>query len=121
MTPALSSTPSPSPARAKQDRLARVFDEEVYPLVGQRLAEMLLRTTAVPARAMVLEVGCTTGALTAELAHRVDGDSRVVATDPSQALIDLARVRVHDQEHVGRRVFFRTHALGAKLPFAEDT
>ncbi len=114
MAPALPSTPSPS-------RLVRVFDDEVYPLVGQRLAEMLLRTATVPARAMVLEVGCATGALTAELAHRVDGDSRIVATDPSQALLDLARVRVHDQEHVGRRVFFRAHGLGAKLPFAEET
>jgi SAM-dependent methyltransferase len=28
---------------------------------------------------------------------------------------------VRDQEHVGRRVFFRTHPLGTKLPFAEET
>jgi SAM-dependent methyltransferase len=28
---------------------------------------------------------------------------------------------VRDREHVGRRVFFRHHATGAKLPFAEET
>jgi ubiquinone/menaquinone biosynthesis C-methylase UbiE len=69
----------------------------------------------------VLEVGCAAGAVTAQIAHRLDAESRVVAVDASPALLELARARVRDQEHVGRRVFFRTHPLGTRLPFAEET
>ena len=82
---------------------------------------MLLAAADIQPHSAVLEVGCAAGAVTAQIAHRLDAESRVVAVDASAALLELARARVRDQEHVGRRVFFRTHPLGTKLPFAEET
>jgi ubiquinone/menaquinone biosynthesis C-methylase UbiE len=107
--------------RARQERLARLYDEQIHPLVGQRLAEMLLAAARIRPRTSVLEVACATGALTAQIAHRLDAESRVVALESSPALLDLARARVRAEEQVGRRVFFRNHAPEAKLPFAEET
>jgi ubiquinone/menaquinone biosynthesis C-methylase UbiE len=107
--------------RNRQDLLARSFDEEVYPLVGQRMDEMLLRAVRIPPRGSILQVGCSTGAATATIAERLDADGRVVALDPSAALIELARARVRQQQPLGRRIFFRTHAAGELLPFAEET
>jgi len=105
------------PVQRRPDRLARVFDQEVYPLFGQRLGEMLLRGTPLRPRASVLEIGCAAGALTGEITHRLGPEGRVVALDASAALLDLARARVRDQEPVGRRAFFRTHTPEARLPF----
>jgi len=105
--------------RTGRERSARAFDEEVYPLFGQRFADMLLASLPPGPRTSVLEVGCASGTLTAELAHRLGKDARIVAVDGSPALIELARSRVVAEEHAGRRVFFRTHAPATKLPFAD--
>jgi ubiquinone/menaquinone biosynthesis C-methylase UbiE len=107
--------------RAKQERLARVYDEHIHPLVGQRLADLAMAATVIRPRSSVLEVACAAGALTAQIAHKLDGDGRVVAIDHRPALLELARGRVRALENVGRRVFFRHHLLGVKLPFAEET
>jgi ubiquinone/menaquinone biosynthesis C-methylase UbiE len=106
--------------RAKQERLARIYDEQIHPLLGQRLAEMLLAAARIRRRTSVLELGCATGALTMQIAHRLDDESRVVALEGSNALLELARARARD-DSVGRRAFFRSHAPGLKLPFAEET
>jgi SAM-dependent methyltransferase len=107
--------------RKQQDRAARLYDEEIHPLFGARFAELLLEAAQIQAKSAVLEVGCAAGAVTAQIAHRLDAESRVVAVDGSAALLELARARVRDQEHVGRRCFFRTHPVGTRLPFAEET
>jgi ubiquinone/menaquinone biosynthesis C-methylase UbiE len=107
--------------RKQQDRAARLYDEEIHPLFGHRFAEMLLAAADIRPKSAVLEVGCAAGAVTAQIAHRLDAESRVVAVDASAALLELARARVRDQEHIGRRCFFRTHAVGTRLPFAEET
>jgi SAM-dependent methyltransferase len=107
--------------RKQQDRAARLYDEQIHPLFGQRFADMLMGAAEIHPQSAVLEVGCAAGAVTAQIAHRLDAGSRVVAVDASPALLELARGRVRDQEHAGRRVFFRTHPAGTKLPFAEET
>jgi ubiquinone/menaquinone biosynthesis C-methylase UbiE len=107
--------------RKQQDKAARLYDEEIHPLFGQRFAEMLLAAAEIGPHAAVLEIGCAAGAITAQIAHRLDGEGRIVAVDASPALLELARARVRDQEHAGRRVFFRTHPIGTRLPFAEET
>jgi ubiquinone/menaquinone biosynthesis C-methylase UbiE len=108
-------------SKGKLDRLARVYDEQVHPLIGQRLDDMLLGTADIRPRSAVLQVGCTGGLATVQIARRLDGESRVVALDPSPAMLDIARGRLRGEETLARRVFFRGHPLGTKLPFAEET
>lgn len=107
--------------RKQQDRAARLYDEEIHPLFGARFADMLLEAADIRPKSAVLEIGCAAGAVTAQIAHRLDADSRVVAVDASAPLLELARARVRDQEHIGRRCFFRTHPIGTRLPFDEET
>jgi ubiquinone/menaquinone biosynthesis C-methylase UbiE len=108
------------PLRRNQERLAKVYDDEVYPLYAQRFADMLLRALGPRAGAAVLEVGCGAGALTTELLRKLDRESRILAVDGSAALIERARARVAT-EHPGRRVFFRQHDPEVKLPFDDET
>lgn len=58
-----------------------------------------LTTAMLPAAryGSVLEIGCSVGTLTAELARRGD---RVLATDVVEAAVEQARERVADQPHV---------------------
>lgn len=114
-------SPPARPIRARQDRQARVFDEEIYPLFAQRFGEMLLAAAELPPGSQILEVGCAVGAVTAEIAGRLDVDSRVVALESAPPLLDLARARLRDRPDLAARVFFRAHAAGARLPFAEET
>jgi SAM-dependent methyltransferase len=108
------------PLRPRDDRLAKLYDDEIHPLVDRRLGEMLLRAVSLPPRAQVLELGCRAGALTAALAGRLDEGSRLIAVDPAEALLARARVRLGD-ERAGRRVFFRAQDPDAPLPFAEES
>ncbi|MDT0183057.1 bifunctional PIG-L family deacetylase/class I SAM-dependent methyltransferase [Microbacterium sp. ARD31] len=73
------------------------FDSRWY---EQRKRSVLL--AALPTRGLgrVLEIGCATGALTAELASRADS---VLAVDVAQAAVDRARARLAGEPH-GERV-----------------
>ena len=74
VAPTAMSSTAPSAARVaeKQERLAKVFDTEWWPLYGRRFAQLLLRDLHLRPGTAVLEVGCATGELTLELARRLD-------------------------------------------------
>jgi ubiquinone/menaquinone biosynthesis C-methylase UbiE len=109
----------PTRLLTQQDKLARAYEEEVYPLLGQKLADLLTASLVLAPRAHVLQIGCGFGATTAELLDKMDADSRLIAVEASPALVERARASV-DAEYLGRRVFFRAHQLEGKLPFAEN-
>jgi len=67
----------------------------VAPGVLQLLAPVLARN------GVVVELGCGSGLLTR---HLIDAGHRVVATDASQAMLDLARANVPDAEAIARLV-----------------
>jgi SAM-dependent methyltransferase len=102
-----------------QDKLARAYEEEVYPLFGEKLADLLLKGLALRPRAHVLQIGCGLGATTAELLAKLDVDSRLIAVEATPALVERARAGV-EAEYLGKRLFFRAHQLEGKLPFAEN-
>jgi SAM-dependent methyltransferase len=110
-----SASPRPSP---QQESLARVYEENVYPLVEQKLADLLTYELSLPPRAHALQIGCGLGTTTAELLQALDADSRLVAVETSQAFVERARTNV-PPEHLGRRVFFRALDLTSRLPFAD--
>lgn len=111
--------------------MAQIHEEEIAPLWGQRFAALLRAgisalgpgagdgETTAPLTGAVLEIGCGSGTLTAELAQRHDGHGRIVALDPSAEQLDRGREALGGL--VGTRVFFRQHDAGARLPFAEET
>jgi ubiquinone/menaquinone biosynthesis C-methylase UbiE len=115
------SSPQVRPTRllTQQEKLARVYEEEVYPLYGQKLADLLTANLVLRPHAHVLQIGCGLGTTTTEILHQTDLDSRLIAVETSQPLIERARANVA-AGYLGRRVFFRTHNLDGKLPFAEN-
>jgi ubiquinone/menaquinone biosynthesis C-methylase UbiE len=78
--------PSPTPAATaraleKRERLARVYDAEVWPIFAQKFSDLLLGALDVRPSARVVEIGCATGGLTLELARWFDASSHIIAVD----------------------------------------
>ncbi|HVU52883.1 MAG TPA: methyltransferase domain-containing protein [Polyangia bacterium] len=110
MTPPSDDSAAAARALEKQERLARVYDAEVEPVFGQRFAELVLGAVEARPAARVVEVGCATGALTAELARRFDARSRVSAIDDAP-FVAQARARVGGDPRV-------TFTVGPRSPLA---
>jgi ubiquinone/menaquinone biosynthesis C-methylase UbiE len=103
----------------QQDKLARAHDEEVYPLFGQKLADLLVADLSLVPRAHVLQIGCGLGDTTASLLQRMDTESRLIVVEATTALVERARAAM-DLEAWGKRLFFRAQEVDGKLPFAEN-
>lgn len=109
----------PTRLLTQQDRLAKAHDEEVYPLFGQKLADLLTGGLTVEPRAHVLQIGCGLGDTTALLLQKTEPESRIIVVEATPALLERARAGF-DAESMGKRLFFRAHQLDTKLPFAEN-
>ena len=104
----------------KIEKLARIYDDEIAPVWGARFGKMLLRNLAVPDRGQVLDVSCGTGYPTVEILRRMRDGSRLIAIDPSSAMLDVARRKVSELGPLGKKaVFFRTESAVPKLSFAD--
>lgn len=101
-----------------QERLAKIYDTDVLPIWEERFGRLLLRHLALPPRARVLDAGCATGDTTLKLLRHLDDQGRIVAIDPSPALLDLARDKAGPLE--GKRIFFRSEAATPRLSFDDD-
>jgi SAM-dependent methyltransferase len=99
------SSPAPAARLAeKQERLAKVFDTEVWPLYGRRFAQLLLRELDLRPAATVLELGCASGELTLELARRLDEASDITALELSAPLATRAQSKIAAAPRTRRRV-----------------
>jgi ubiquinone/menaquinone biosynthesis C-methylase UbiE len=112
-------TPSASSRAAaeKQERLARAYDADIWPIYAGRFAAAALRLLSPRPAARVVEVGCATGLSTLELARRF-GDSRVSAFDEAPAAVAQARARVDGDAQARGRVTLEV-AAPAALPVAD--
>ena len=105
----------------KIEKLARIYDDEIAPVWGSRFGKMLLRNLAMPDKSQVLDVSCGTGYPALELLRKMGDGSRLIAIDPSSAMLDVARRKVADLGPLGKKgVFFRTESAVPKLSFAND-
>jgi ubiquinone/menaquinone biosynthesis C-methylase UbiE len=97
--------PPPTPAAAaartheKQERLARVYDAEVWPIFAQKFGALLLGALDARPSARVVEVGCATGGLTLELTRRFDASARIIAVDDAP-FITHARAKLEAADRV---------------------
>ena len=100
------SSPAPPAARVseKQERLAKVFDSDVWPLFGRRFLQLLLRELDLRPAAATLEIGCATGELTLELARRLDEASQITALELSAPLAARAQAKIAATPRTRRRV-----------------
>lgn len=102
----------------RQEKLARIYDDEILPIWSHRFGRMMLRGLDVPPKAMVLDVACGTGYPALEVVRKLDAQSRLIAIDSSSMMLDVARKKAGDL--AGKRVFFRTENAWPRLPFTDD-
>jgi ubiquinone/menaquinone biosynthesis C-methylase UbiE len=102
------------------EKLARIYDDEIAPVWGTRFGKMLLRNLDVPERGQVLDIACGTGTPTIEILRRMREGSRIIAIDPSSAMLDVARKKVSELGPLGKKIYFRTENPVPKLSFADD-
>jgi ubiquinone/menaquinone biosynthesis C-methylase UbiE len=77
--------------------IARNYDEYMVPLIFDDYARDLARVIARQPDAKVLETAAGTGALTRHLLDRLNGSSRIVATDLNEGMLDLAATKTNGQ------------------------
>jgi ubiquinone/menaquinone biosynthesis C-methylase UbiE len=105
----------------KIEKLARIYDDEIAPIWGSRFGKMLLRNLAMPEKSQVLDISCGTGYPALEVLRKMSDGSRLIAIDPSSAMLDVARRKVAELGPLGKKgVFFRTENPVPKLSFAND-
>jgi ubiquinone/menaquinone biosynthesis C-methylase UbiE len=109
---------SPTRLVTDEERQARLYEEQVFPLIGQKLVDRLIEGVTVQPRAQVLQIRCGLGGATVELLRRLDRDSRIINLENVQALTDRSRSNLQQEQG---RVFFRTQGLAARLPFGDNT
>jgi len=78
-------------ASPRQQKIAAAYDSDVWPLGPMRAAEPLLRALPRRPATAAFEYGCATGRLSRQVAERLDRDSRLLAGDPSPAMIEVAQ------------------------------
>lgn len=102
----------------RQEKLAKVYDEEILPIWAQRFGRMMLHHLELPPKANVLDVCCGTGYPALEVLRKMDSEGRIIAIDGSPAMLDVARTKAGDLS--GKRIFFRSEQATPRLSFAND-
>jgi ubiquinone/menaquinone biosynthesis C-methylase UbiE len=98
-----------------EEKRARIYEEQIFPLMGQRLCEHLIAGVAVRPQAQVLQIRCGLGSAVSDLLQRLDPTCRIVDLEATPVLVERARARIAT-EQVGGRVLFRPQGQGP-LPF----
>jgi SAM-dependent methyltransferase len=81
-------------------RVGRVIDREIAPIWHDRFARMLIRNlpSNLPnADVTALDIHCGVGRTTAELLSRLGASARVMALEPDDILLELARTRMRPE------------------------
>ena len=105
------------PASLRQQKIAEVYDGEIWPLLPGRAAALILRALPGRAQSVVFEAGCASGQLALAVAERLDEASRLLAIDGSPALIALADA-AKIKHPAGSKVTF--HVADAVPPLPVD-
>jgi ubiquinone/menaquinone biosynthesis C-methylase UbiE len=102
----------------RQDKFAKVYDEEILPIWAQRFGRMMLHHLELPPKANVLDVCCGTGYPSLEILRKMDPEGRIIAIDASPAMLDVARGKAGELS--GKRIFFRSEQATPRVSFAND-
>jgi ubiquinone/menaquinone biosynthesis C-methylase UbiE len=111
----MSQDAKPARLMTDEEKRARLYEEEIFPLIGQRLVEPLIAGVSAQPQAQILQIRCGLGNATSDLLQRLDPSCRIVDLEASPVLVDRARARVAAQQS-GSRASFRPHGQGP-LPF----
>jgi len=99
--------------------MAAVYEQDIYPLFGKHLDQLLAPNIRKSPAARVLEMGCANGVTTATLLRLFDQDSSICAVDNSRRLSSLFDNRLARLRR-GRDLSFTVQAESEPLPFPDN-
>jgi len=101
-------------------KLAQCYEEEILPGWDAAFVDLLIESfpAALPEKASLLELGCTTGRLTEEIVARLPDGGRLIAIEDVRELMEIARRKVAAFDR--RQVFFKKEPAD-KISFADGT
>ncbi|MEZ4448842.1 MAG: methyltransferase domain-containing protein [Nannocystaceae bacterium] len=94
-----------NPSILRDRRVARVIDREIAPVWNDRFARLIYRNLPQRNGQFVLDLHCGPGHSTAEILQRLDDTSRVLAIEPDETLVEIAKTRVRSEWR--NRVYFK--------------
>lgn len=92
------------------DRVSSIYDREIVPIWGYPFSRLLLKYVPATLNGTVMEIGCSTGYVSLELAKRLQGKGRIVALSSSMDMTEIAFRKGEDVVREGK-VFFQHHNL----------
>ncbi|MCA9713493.1 MAG: methyltransferase domain-containing protein, partial [Myxococcales bacterium] len=101
----MSNQESRGAARLRDRRVARVVDREIAPVWHDRFARLIIRNLPPITGLFALDIHCGPGRLTSEILQRTDPRSRVLAIEPDDTLLSLAKSRIKPEWR--RRVYHK--------------
>lgn len=101
----MSQDAKPARLMTDEEKRARIYEEQIFPLIGQRLVEHLIAGVTVKPQAQVLQIRCGLGSGVSDLLQRLDPNTRIVDLEASPALVDRARARIANEKFGGRALF----------------
>ena len=100
-------------------RVARVIDREIAPIWHVRFARLIIRNLPNSSDVIALDIHCGVGRTTAELLHRLGATARVLAIEPDDTLIELARTRMRPEWKT--RVYLKVGHFDDITAMADDS
>ena len=100
-------------------RVARVIDREIAPIWHDRFARLIIRNLPNSSDVIALDIHCGVGRTTAELLHRLGATARVLAIEPDDTLIELARTRMRPEWK--NRVYLKVGDFDDITAMADDS
>jgi len=96
--------------------IPEIYDGRLVPLIFEHYARDLAERVAATSPQHVLEIAAGTGALTSAITARLPAQSRIVATDLNQPMLDCAATRSDLQDRISWR-----QADALALPFEDQS
>ena len=84
-------------ASLRDRRVARVIDREIAPIWHDRFARLIVRNLPGSSDVIALDIHCGVGRTTAELLARLGPAARVLAIEPDDTLIEMAKTRMRPE------------------------
>ena len=96
-----------------------MLDREISPVWHDRFARLIVRNLPAMPEVLALDVHCGTGRTTSELLHRLGVGAKVLAIDPDEGALELAKTRMRPEWK--NRVYFKPGHFDDVTAMADDS
>ncbi|MFZ6182497.1 methyltransferase domain-containing protein [Nannocystis pusilla] len=96
-----------------------MLDREISPVWHDRFARLIVRNLPNLPEVLALDIHCGTGRGTGELLHRLGAGAKILAIDPDEGALELAKTRIRPEWK--NRVYFKSGHFDDVTAMADDS